>query len=85
VSQLRRASVAVVSNIAEGVGRSTQRDFARLIAMASGSAAEVSTQLQLVQRLHGLDCDAAQQQVRAVSKMLRSFHARLSSDLDPSS
>jgi len=50
-SQLRRASVSVASNIAEGRARATDRDFRQFLNIALGSTYEVQTQLLLAKRL----------------------------------
>jgi len=50
-SQLRRASVSVASNLAEGYGRASRPEFRRFVAMARGSALEVETQLILASKL----------------------------------
>lgn len=48
--QLRRAVVSVPSNIAEGSGRETTKDFAHFLSIARGSLYEVMTQLKIAER-----------------------------------
>ena len=45
--QIRRVAVSVVSNIAEGFGRGTPREFASFLSIARGSVSEVRAQLIL--------------------------------------
>lgn len=47
---MRRCAVSVPSNIAEGSGRKTMKDFRQFLAIAYGSALELETQLLLSQR-----------------------------------
>lgn len=54
-SQLRRASVSVPSNIAEGAGRNSDKDFVRFLSIANGSSYEVQTQLVISNRLGLVD------------------------------
>lgn len=50
VNQMNRAAVSIPSNIAEGSRRPT-KDFIRFLTMASGSLAEIETQIELLARL----------------------------------
>jgi four helix bundle protein len=54
-NQLRRAAVSIPSNIAEGQGRNTTRDFIRCLSIASGSLQELETQLIIARRLSYLE------------------------------
>ena len=45
--QINRCSVSIPSNIAEGAGRKTKKDFAHFISIAIGSSFELETQLLL--------------------------------------
>ena len=46
-NQLRRASVSIASNLAEGEGRLTLREFLHFLGVARGSTLEVQTQLEI--------------------------------------
>ncbi|HWQ10938.1 MAG TPA: four helix bundle protein [Holophaga sp.] len=50
-SQIRRSSVSIPSNIAEGQSRLTPGEFIQFLGIARGSLAELETQLLLAQRL----------------------------------
>jgi len=49
--QLRRASVSVPSNIAEGAGRKSTKEYIHFLNIARGSVYEVETQLLIAKRL----------------------------------
>ena len=51
VSQMRRASVSIPSNIAEGRKRSTRKDFKQFLIIAYASASELETQIEISKRL----------------------------------
>lgn len=51
ISQMRRASVSIPSNIAEGAARTTRREFLHFLSVARGSLAELETQLVIAGRL----------------------------------
>jgi four helix bundle protein len=54
-SQMRRAAVLVASNIAEGKGRYSRKEFAQFLYRARGSLLELETQLFIAKELHYLE------------------------------
>ena len=70
VSQLRRATVSIPSNIAEGSGRKSAKDFIRFLRIADGSAAEVETQLLLAEKLGFAETSRLGSDAVEVRKML---------------
>jgi four helix bundle protein len=50
-SQLRRATVSIASNIAEGHSRQSRNEFRQFLSQAKGSSAEVQTQLLIAREL----------------------------------
>jgi len=53
--QIRRATISIPSNIAEGAARQTKKEFSNYLHMAQGSLSELDTQLELARRLEYLD------------------------------
>ncbi len=53
--QIRRAAVSVMSNIAEGFERSTDKDYANFLSMARGSVAEIQNDLYIALDLKYID------------------------------
>lgn len=51
ISQLRRAAVSIPSNIAEGFGRGSNKDFRRFLEISRGSLFELQTQLYISKEL----------------------------------
>jgi four helix bundle protein len=75
-SQIRRASVSIASNIAEGRGRGTDGEFRQFLNIAQGSTYEVQTQLLVAKQLKMGD-DVLLRRAEALcietSKMLGAF------------
>lgn len=76
--QLRRAAISVPSNIAEGAGRNSSGEFLQFLGVASGSLAELETQLQLAIRLGYLGVGAASiAQLDKVGRLLNGLRRSL--------
>lgn len=76
VTQIRRAAVSIPSNIAEGCGRESDKEFSHFLSIAQGSTCEVDYQLILARDLHYVSTEAYEplaMQVQEVGKMLRAF------------
>ena len=74
--QMRRAVVSIPSNIAEGRGRGTKKEFVRYLLMSRGSLWELSTQLVICEKLNYLDQDQlsdARQLIQERSKMINAL------------
>ena len=70
-SQMRRSSVSIPSNIAEGKKRKTKRDFIQFLRIADGSAAELETQIIIAKDLYSnIDYSKTESLLREVQKML---------------
>jgi four helix bundle protein len=79
-SQMRRASVSIASNIAEGRGRLNAPEFRQFLGLAQGSLFELRTQLVVAKKLGFGDDNLigdADHLSEEVSKMLRTFIERL--------
>jgi len=81
--QLRRAAVSISANIAEGCGRSGDREFARFLQVSLGSASEVQSLLLLARDLGFLEAQlhaAIEDQTTEVKRMLAGLLGRLQSE-----
>ena len=77
--QLRRAVISVPSNIAEGLGRLSEKEQVRFIEIAYGSLLEVETQLELACDLHYIleeELDGVMALVDQEAKLLSGLRSR---------
>jgi four helix bundle protein len=73
VSQLRRAALSISANIAEGCGRESNKDLARFLQIAIGSASETESHLQFcvdAVLIPKADFDRAHSEVVEIRRML---------------
>lgn len=69
ISQIRRSSVSVPSNIAEGDGRNGRKDFNNFLGISYGSSCELDTQLIIANRVGFLnenDFSSLSKQIEAI-------------------
>ncbi|QEM13288.1 four helix bundle protein [Mucilaginibacter rubeus] len=80
-SQIRRAAVSIPSNIAEGAGRNSNKEFSRFLGIANGSSYELQTQLVISNKLGLLKDDVLNdllKQIEELQKMNYAFQKMLS-------
>ena len=80
VSQMTRAAVSIPSNIAEGAGRNSDKDFAHFISIAIGSLYELNTQIVLSERLGYINQIQSQELQKKLDNLQRksvSFKSKL--------
>lgn len=84
-NQMRRCSVSIPSNIAEGFGRGSDKELTRFLRISLGSSSELDTQLILSKELHYMD-EKRYNELSAlneeVAKMLSSLIYRRVNSLD---
>ncbi len=78
--QMRRAAVSIPSNIAEGQGRGTDKEFYHFLSIAQGSASELETQLILGEEIGYFAIEDVQpilEQIKYLHAIIRKFQKKL--------
>ena len=81
-SQIRRSAVSIPSNIAEGAGRNSNKEFGYFLGVSNGSSFELQTQLIVSNRLNLISDESVQpilNQLDEIQKMTYKFQQTLSS------
>ena len=81
--QIRRAVISIPSNIAEGQGRNSSKEFIHFLSIAKGSKAELETQLLLCVRINYLtesEIEKAMSLIEEVGKILNSLQKKLTTN-----
>ncbi|TKB99707.1 four helix bundle protein [Pedobacter cryotolerans] len=79
-SQSHRAAVSIPSNIAEGAGRNSMKEFNNFLGIANGSSYELQTQLVIANKLEMLDINLLNpllSQIDELQKMTYGFQQML--------
>ena len=82
-SQLRRAAVSIPSNIAEGQGRLSEKEFRYFLGQARGSLMEVETQLQIAQNLKYLEAEQTKEPLSDCAEVGKILNGLLASICKP--
>jgi len=80
VSQMTRAAVSIPSNIAEGAGRNSNKDFANFLSIAIGSVFELHTQIVICGQIGLIDITTVQQleeQTYTLQQQISSYKQRI--------
>jgi len=80
ISQINRAVVSIPSNISEGAGRATSKDFSRFISIALGSSFELETRLIIAFEINYIDkaiFDKLEKELNIIQKKLVNFNKYL--------
>ncbi len=79
-SQITRSAVSIPSNIAEGAGRNTDKDFNKFLGIALGSSFELETQLIIAHKIGILEderFDLISNETVEVQKMINGFKNKI--------
>lgn len=85
ISQMNRSSVSIPSNIAEGSGRTSNKEFLYFLNIAISSSYELETQLIISNQLFLIDVDNILIQISEVQKMILGLKKNLKNNLINSS
>lgn len=68
-SQIRRSAVSVPSNIAEGAGRSSKKEFGHFLSISNGSSYELQTQLIISNKLNFINDETIESLLKEIDEI----------------
>jgi len=80
VSQMTRAAVSIPSNIAEGAGRNSNKEFANFLSIAIGSIFELHTQVVICEQIGYIDSETIKeidQQIYTLQQQINTYKQRI--------
>lgn len=80
VSQMTRAAVSIPSNIAEGAGRNSNKDFANFLSIAIGSIFELHTQMTICEQIGYINEETTkqlEQQIYTLQQQITTYKQRI--------
>lgn len=77
ISQINRCSISIPSNIAEGSGRTSEKEFLHFLNIAISSSYELETQLILVSDIYKVDTKTILIDLETLQKMIGAFKRTL--------
>lgn len=79
-AQIRRAVISIISNIAEGCGKESEKEFLRFLEIAYSSAFELETQIIVAEDLNFINREKAEmvlESIKEIQKMIYAFSKSL--------
>ena len=77
ISQIQRCAISIPSNIAEGSGRTSEKEFSHFLKIAISSSYELETQLILANELYNLDIEEIINKLKNIQNMIGGFLRKL--------
>lgn len=83
-NQIKRAAVSIASNIAEGAGRNSNKEFGQFLSIANGSCYELLTQITIASKLGLMEKSKSEEiceKIVEIQKMIYGFKKKLKKDI----